>query len=109
MTRRLLPPQIDLETLERDIAQKVAELGIDESEVLTNSQALLKDAQDRVSDLDVAGRLRRAEISRLRKMITDLQGVLTRMEAVESDSETERQAQLSSIDALRKAGVSLPG
>ncbi len=108
MSRRLLPPTLDLETLERDIAQKVAELGVDEAEVLTNSQALLKDTQERVAILDKAGHLRRAEISRLRKMISDLQSVLTRMEAVESDGEVERQAQLSQIDTLRKAGVRLP-
>lgn len=108
MTRRLLPPTLDLETLERDIATKVAELNIDEAEVLTNSQALLKDTQERVVVLDKAGRLRRSEISRLRKMISDLQSVLTRMEAVESDNEIERQAQLAQIDTLRKAGVNLP-
>lgn len=108
MPRTLMPPQIDLETLERQIAEKASELNIDEREILTNSQVLLKESNERVAVLDKAGKLRRNEISRLRKMIGDLNSILDRMEAAESDGDLERRSLLAQIDILRQAGIALP-
>lgn len=79
--------------------------GIEMADIQTRAEVRLTDAQETLSRLDGEYAEARAEITKTKAAITQLNTLLIRQEAIEGDIAIERNAVVATISALQASGV----